>query len=168
MPAKINPKKDCMELKSIFWEKVEQEFDKLSHEDPGKVKIIEYYGILKCVATERRKVLRSMRNMIEFYQHKVDVLCALIVSPNDMLGMEQFLPLLCSHYHMNLEKVNDLQFLFEPFLKYDVDSVGDNLSSLTDYDYDYASDSSESSLESFGECSDLDNDNWEDVSVGDE
>ncbi len=112
-----NMKKDVYDTDSGFWKKVNEEYNDLSHDDPGKILAIEANGMLKCICKERLNVISGMRNMISFYQRKATVLFD-VIKNEDNADIVTFKPLLCSHYQEMCNKLDTLKHRFHPYINY--------------------------------------------------
>ncbi len=161
-PHKIqNVNKDLMDPKSSFWAVVDREFSGMEHDDPSKLKAIEAHGMLRCVRKERSNVIGSMKNMILFYQKKVDVLRD-VISEEGNAELRNFLPLFCSHYNQNRDRVAELKHRFEPYISYNfagynIEQAVPSIDTVNteDLNVNYASDDDSDSDDSFsGDTSD--------------
>ncbi len=142
LPDTVDAEKDVLDTNSIFWFKVGQEFDQLHHEDPLKFRIMETWGMLKCVRGERKILLRNMKNMISFYQKKIDVLDGMIrerCRSGD--GRSKLTALLGSHKILYSDRVDELKLRFAPYLQVEICDDSDVIP--PDFRDGYASDSSD-------------------------
>ncbi len=164
-------KTEVYDTKSSFWESVNQRIHSMSHEDPGHVLAIEANGILKCVRRERINVIKSMRNMVNFYEEKAAVLIEVIRIEGEG-EMKIFAPLFCSHYVELQHRIVELKHRFSPYINYTVTpetvSVGDAISGeidINDVNDNYVSDAgSESGDENYSESSSICSDKASDSS----
>ncbi len=165
LPIKIDPRKDALNTSGAFWSQVEVEFDHLHHEDPTKFKILESWGMIKCVHEERKILLRNMNNMIEFYRNKARIIGSMIRDTVGSVGKSQkLMPLLACHYALFSSRVSELEFRFKPFLTSSTDSdivrTVEDEQNEDNYDLSDCTDSDVESLAEFSE-SEYPNDEFE-------